>query len=202
MHTTFINRFIAALIATGAFCLAACTASAGVIFSTQGTLPPPREEVQFNADDLILSGMMIQGITNQTDTIVEFESDEDLTIAGSGQASIEAEDGGLMMLTIGLEGDLGFTGISFNLDAVDDGEVMIMAFTSDGTITEDFDLRQNGVNRFILTTSDGTIIDSVKITSTVDLADVKQVRIKGIIPEPTSLALLGAGGLLMLRRRR
>lgn len=193
------------LCTTGLVLGTAAVADADVIFSDQGTLPPPREQIQFNDDDLVLNGNSIQGITNQSDTVINFDGDESLRTQGRGQSRIEAEDGGFTTLTVDPEGDLTFfTGLSFNLNAVEDGEVTITANTTTGSESATFDLRRPGSNRFILTAINDQMITSVDISSTVDLADARQFRIKGIgiIPEPASLSLLSLGGLLALRRRR
>lgn len=180
-------------------------AGANVLFSTQGTLPPPREEVQFNDPDLVLNGMLLEGITNQSNAIIEFTGEESLLAQGLGQAGIIAEDGGFDALTIEPADDLlVFTGIGFNLFAVEDGSVTITAHTVGGSASETFDLRRNGQNRFNVTTDHGDLLHRLDIATTVDLSDARQVRLQGltVIPEPGSLALLGAGGLLALRRRR
>lgn len=181
-------------------------AGASVIFSTKATLPPPREEVQFNDSELVLNGMMLQGRTNQTDSIIEFTGDEPLFTRGSGQAGIAAEDGGFTSLIIEPQDDLLiFTGIGFNLFATENGSVTITAVTNTGEESETFDIRRNGQNRFVLTLDDDDqFLQSVRFTTTADLSDVRQIRLQNltVIPEPATLGLLGMGGLLALRRRR
>ena len=106
--------------------------------------------------------------------------------------------------TVDPVGDFTFTGLGFNLFAADDGEVTITALLSGGgTESATFDLSGNGQNRFHLIATDGQLVSSVQIQTTVDLEDIRQVRINGlVIPEPGSLALVGIGSLLALRRRR
>lgn len=193
----------------------ATVSNAGVIFATQENLRPPREQVLFNGvngdhgaakGNGLLSSSTLQGRTNQTDSIIDFMGDEPLITRGSGQAGIAAGDGGLTTLTIEPADDLiVFTGMSFNLFAIEDGEVTISAVTTTGTETRTLGLRRNGQNRFTLTTDDDDqLVQSVSFNSTVDLSDVRQVRLQNLaaVPEPATLGLLAMGGLLTLRRRR
>lgn len=207
MHTRKVQTVALRSVAAGAVVLGlSVAAGASVIFSTKATLPPPREQVQFNDSDLIVNGMMLQGRTNQSNSLIEFTGEESLFTTGSGQAGIAADDGGFTTLTIEPADDLlVFTGIGFNLLAVEDGSVTITAVTTTGEESETFNIGRNGQNRFHLTTDDGDqFLRSVRFESSADLSDLRQVRLQNLvaIPEPTAIGLLGAGALLALRRRR
>ena len=181
------------------------TASAGaaVIFTAADTLNPPREQVLFNDPGLTLSGPTIGGRTNDTQSLILFEGDEDLVATAAGQARIEAGDGGFKTLTIRPGGGVSFDGLGFNLFANEDGEVTLTAHLLGGaTISESFAVSRNGQNRLVTLANDGDRLERVSFTTTVDMGDIRQVRISGV-PEPTTAGLAGAavGGLLLRRRR-
>ena len=60
------------------------------------------ENVLFNEASLIATGTTVQGITNQTGSIVNFISNENLLTPPSGQARIEAQDGAFDNLVIAM----------------------------------------------------------------------------------------------------
>lgn len=201
MHFNIIPNRGAVLGSCTAGLLAASMAGADVIFTAQATLPPPREEVVFNEPGLTLAGTMVEGVTNQTEALIQFFGTEPLVVTASGQARIEADDDGFTDLLIDPDGDVTFDGLGFNLFAEADGQVTITGHrVGEPDVSETFSLSRNGQNRFVVQATNGDRLESVSFSSNVDISDIRQVRITGI-PEPTATALLAAGGLIALRRR-
>lgn len=145
----------------------------------------PDENVLFNDDSLILIGNPVQGITNRTDTIVTFTSNETLVGSG-GQASLDSLDGEFETLTISIE-DASFQSLQLNPFIVKkfDGMLTLNALGLNGetgSFSMDF---ANGENRLGVIATDGFALSSVTLTASgagaFQLIDhVKQVRIGGI----------------------
>ena len=188
-------------------CALAAASQADITF-TAGNHPQVDENVQFNDPGLLMSGALVQGDTNMTSTIIDFYgAGEDLTTPNSGQARIEAADGGLTDLTMAVHAGQAydsFTSIILNLNASKDGQVTLTA--NDGTtdFSSTFNIDKNGQNFFTITAINGETIKTFSLSSTVDLSDVRQVRV-GVaqaVPEPASMAALGLGALGILKRRK
>jgi hypothetical protein len=173
------------------------------------------DNVLFNEPGLDNTGMTIQGILNQSDYIVDFTGNEDLTTPAIGQARIEASDGSLNYLEIAMhDPNLGFSKIQFNIDAAEDGQVILSFLDQlDNLYTDTFDLDGAGENWFTAIAFDGQVIVRATINSQVDLAsisDVAQIRIGATdqtetspVAEPATMLLLGPGllGLAGLMRK-
>jgi len=154
---------------------------------------PGDENVLFNEGSLVTTGNPVQGITNNTDMIVNFLGLENLTTPSGGQARIEAETGTFDDLTISLDVLNGvFTSLIFNLNADADGQATVDVTEPDASVTSlTFDIDENGENFVVITAINGQSMSSVHISSTAQLQDIRQIRIGGAVPEPGSVALLG-----------
>lgn len=216
-----IRRFVLALAAFVVLGIVAVPARADIAV-VAGNNPQIDENVQFNDPGTGGTGNPIFGRTNQTQTFVRFTGQETLTAPAQGQARIEAATGTFNNLTIDLSGSAAgaptssFTSLIFNPDAVANGSIVFTVNEVNGqTNTFTRPLDGSGNNFFTITAVAGQRILSVNFSTTVEIADLSQVRIGGIqavttppqtpIPEPTTMLLFGSGlaGLVAkLRKRR
>lgn len=185
----------------------AVPAQADIIISQGPGNVPGDENILFNEPGLADSGILVQGITNNTGFIVNFLGTETLTTPSGGQARIEGEDGSFDELTVMLDMiEAVYTSLIFNLNAADDGQTTIQVFEDNGAETAGtFDIDQSGQNFFIITAINSQLISSIRITTTVPLDDIRQIRMGGAIPEPSAVALAGTSlamcGGWWIRRR-
>lgn len=190
-----------------AVAFAAVAYSHAAIIIMTGNSPGDTENVLFDVNQP--TGFRQVGTTNQTNSIVNFDGQELLDASGSqGQARLEAVDGGFTELCIDLDDPLlGYTRIILNLNATADGSVTFTASDMFGSdVMGTFALRGSGENFFTVYATNGSLIDSLCFTTTVDLQDVRQVRLGGVqanaIPGPAALLPFAVGLASMRRRRR
>ena len=204
--------------ATIVFALSLCDgATAALIVS--GNVPEPEEEnILFNEPGLISTGVTIQGITNQTDVVVNFTGDgEVLTTPAQGQARIEAVVGSFDFLPIQLAPPGGIFGdVILNLNAEADGFVTFTVDEGSGPILYPtvFSIDGGGQNFFTATSDLGFRSISFKTfgaVSAVGLDDVRQIRLSLVrptapVPEVASIAAwaigIGMGALVHCRSSR
>jgi hypothetical protein len=200
----------------GALLLCGATyAQADIIFNAGQSGGGTVDNVLFNQQPNNQTGNPVFGNISVTgNPAVRFSSNENLITPSGGQARIEAVDGGLSFLDVSLAAaGTGFDSAVFNLNSPNEtsGTATITAFNQFGQ-SEVFSLALgNGQNFFTLTTDAVQFITDVRISSTVGLTDVRQIRLGPVQAAPVPGPIVGAGlpgvimaagGLLALARRR
>src|SRR5579862_3476379 len=172
---------------------------ADVIFTLGNNPQQPNEEnILFSSAQ---TGAMVTGLTNISDTTVDFTSTTDLlTVTANGQAAVSASDGAINDLTISLAGGATYQDLILNpfLGGVAAGPAMVTVMATDGQFTFDYPGGLgNGQNFLTITTTPGESIISTTIDASTGFDDLKQPRISGVssvaLPEPGSMLTLAAG---------
>jgi len=205
-------------VAAFGLCVWPASSRADIIFTLGNDPQPGEENVLLNKGT---SGNTVFGETNQSHILVQFDSPQTLFEPANGQARIEATDGnnqiGLTDITItvptgtytdlifnpAIVGNIGVPGGTLNVDVTENnGDVSSFAYELG-----------NGNNFLTIVATNGQLISSTSLSYSLaeGFSDLRQVRISGVqgqvIPEPSSLALAGIGGLGVglvgvIRRRR
>ncbi len=169
------------------------------------------------------TGTTINGTTNQTNTPVRFTSSQSLSTGGIGQAFLTPTNSSSLLTNFAFSVPGGtFTDFIFNPQIggqpnAPSGTAAITVTASDGAFNFNLPL-SNGNNFLTIVASSGETFSQVALTSSTGFNQLQQPRVSGVntggggggggggtpIPEPASMALLGAGvaALGLFGRRR
>ena len=210
------TQHVARLFVAGGMLLCLCVSSteASFIFHVGAGAIQPNENLLFNEQGLADVGTTIEGITNNTGAIFEVISNDNpqdvLVTPSAGQARVEAQDGSFSSIMITPQEDgVFFTQLEFNVNVLNmqSGTFSLSVLDQDGvTHQDDFDPNTlaQGENYFSVDAQDGMLIQKATLTANAAIIqDVRQIRLDGVVPEPSALALglFACIGLLGLRRR-
>lgn len=172
-----------------------CSAAQADAIFTLGNHPQPDEQnILFNNN---ATGSTVSGVTDISDTIVDFSSTTDtLVVTAGGQAKVTALDNLINDIKITVPGAT-FLDLIINPFGIPAGSpsATVAVVTNDGIDSFTYSLG-NGNNFLTITTSGGEIISSVTIDSAIGFEELRQPRISGLVsltPEPATLLLLGSG---------
>jgi hypothetical protein len=176
------------------------TSSQATIIFTLGNNPQPGEEnVLLNTGT---TGHTVFGVTNQSNTPVEFDSSQLLSLPSNGQARIEATNG---------TSQIGLTNVTISVpngtsqDLIFNPDITGTIGTAGGTLTVSVTDNFNSVHDFTYTLGNGqnflTIVatagESIVSTSlsyslAAGFTDLRQVRVSGlaVVPEPATITML------------
>jgi len=180
----------------GAFFVMALAAGVGLAQAdmtfTLGNVPQANEEnILLNSGD---TGATVFGTTNQSGLSVSFSSIADtLSAPSSGNARIEAVDGLLNDVTIGVPGGT-FTDLILNpFQGTGNATLTVLLIETDGsTLSSSFTYALgNGQNFVTLVALNGELIKSVNLNAPGGFSDLRQPRISGAstAPAPSTLVM-------------
>lgn len=198
---------------------AAFPAAATVILDVGPGVLQPDENLLFSNDPT--PDFDIEGVTNQTATLVTLTGGETLTAFG-GQARVRPQDivldttftfNGLADQLLGFDfsdAGLAFTETEFRVFGGTATELTLTVVDTAGEIfQETFAIPKSGY--FSARAIDNQLIDYFSIAVNGTLGDIRQIRVGGVqdiavIPEPASWAMMllgfGSAGAMLRTRRR
>jgi hypothetical protein len=198
--------------------LAGAPAQADLIIQLGPSNLQPPENLLFNEEGLLDEGTTVQGRTNNTSEIFDLTGHEELVTPAGGQARVDATaDSELDYLLIdALREVVYFTEFEANLHVSGQisGSFTVTACDQFGVCESSTFTLDSGENYFNVASVNGQLIDTVQFQSTVEVDDVRQIRLGGVqelgapppqaVSEPGTVALMGLGlaGLAAYRRKR
>jgi hypothetical protein len=197
---------------------AGASAHADLIIELGSSNLQPPENLLFNEDGLIPEGTTVQGRTNNTSEVFDLTGHEELVTPSGGQARVDATDDSELdyLLVDAFRDIVYFTEFEANLHVGGrtSGTFTVTACNQFGACeSATFDLG-SGENFFTVASVAGQLIDTVQFQSTVQVDDVRQIRLGGVqelqgpgpqqVTEPSLAAVLGLGlvALGACRRQR
>ena len=165
------------------------------------------ENILLNDTGLLSQGPVVQGLTSDSLLVVDYYgAGEDLL---AGKARVMGVDGGITQLSIAMnDPSLGFEAYQFNVDALGTGDLTVSVYDHGMlSLTETISLNERGPNFVRVYATEGEAFSEIMITSTVDLASVRQNRAYAVpnpVPEPAGMLALALGltSLAGLRKRQ
>src|SRR5262249_7052060 len=162
------------------------TASASVVFLTGNNPQPDEQNILFSGG----TGTTVTGLTNMSDTLVDFTSTTGQTLiaSSSGQAKITTTANGGFLTSILVSSPLHtFTDLIANPN--NSGSFTVTATANDGIFTHTFS-GGPGENFVTIVAQGNETLSSVAFTSSAGFDSFQQPRISGVsaIPEPTTWA--------------
>ena len=200
------------------------TASADIIVTPGPGNFVGDENVLFSGTGTDATGNPVIGATNNTGTLVDFNSSTTLNAPANGQARVTGDD--FLDLSFALQDPtLGFATAIFNINAstassvnlaVDWACVTGQTCTggSGGTVVGNYALSGGGENFFRVQAINNQLITGISLNTTENITDVRLIRLGGVsglggpggdpwdVPEPMSMGLMGLGlsGLFLYRK--
>lgn len=184
-----------------ALCLAASRSlSAMVIFHVGPGAIAPNENLLFNLPGLTATGTVIEGATNQSGTVFEILSNdnplETLNTPANGQARVTSQDGAFASIIL-LPRTLNtfFDKLEFNVNVKNRMSGLFTLSVVDqfnNTFIDNFipNALGQGQNFFSVESTSGTLLKKATLTANGQIIeDIRQIRLGGIVPEPSSYNL-------------
>ena len=203
-----MKRNVIGIVIVGILALfAARPAHADLIIELGPSNLQPPENLLFNEDHLIEQGLTVQGRTNNTSEVFDLSGTEELVTPAQGQARVDATaDSELDFLFIDALRDVVFYAefeANLHVGGKTSGTFTVTACDQFGACeSATFDLG-SGENYFSVSSFSGQLIDTVRIQSTVEVDDVRQIRLGGVqelqgpapqqVTEPSLAAVMGLG---------